>query len=155
MSRSFPAWSVLLPVFIAASAAGELIVLEGGQTIKAAVIREYPDRVVVDLGYDVLSIARNHIRSIEKDEAAGGEQIKQAAAATEHLYSTADMPVQPIESLVAKFGVPAVVMHSVKLVRDGVVTLGQPLVVMSINATSKDKQGRAVAYVGRIVLKRG
>lgn len=87
---------------LAVPAAGELIVLKGGQRISADVLREYPDRVVVDLGFDLLAIPRDQILSIDQEaEADGGEETVQG---TEDLYSTARLPVQSVKQLVERFG---------------------------------------------------
>ena len=48
---------------LSAVASGETIVLTEGQTIKGEVIREFPDRIIIDLGFDIVSIPRRAIPS--------------------------------------------------------------------------------------------
>ncbi len=83
---------------------GEIILLEGGQSITAEVIREYPDRVIVDLGFDLLSIPRDSIRAIEKEDENQTAAGSQAVTATDNLYTTARLPVQSVKNLVEQFG---------------------------------------------------
>ena len=47
--------------------------------------------------------------------------------------------------------VPAVSIHHVSLGHDGPVELGRPVVMASVDASTRDAQGAAVAYVCRIV----
>lgn len=80
----------------------EQILLVNGQRIVAPVIREYPDRVVIDLGFDVLSIPRPQVKAVLPEE----EQETKAGAArqTDDLYSTAELPPRTVRDLVERFG---------------------------------------------------
>jgi serine protease Do len=91
-------------------AAEVVIVLNEGQTITGEVLREYPDRVIVDLGFDLLTIPRAHIRSLEPRREEGDAQ--QLGATTEHLYSTRHMPVRSVKTLAEKFGEGVVLVSS-------------------------------------------
>lgn len=87
----------------AALAGGEIIILNDGQTLTAQVLREYPDRVVVDLGYDALSIPRKQIREIRAEEEP--EVTGSAVRQTEDLYSTnPELKPQSVKSLAEAFG---------------------------------------------------
>ncbi len=82
---------ISIAVILLGSAApllGEQIVLNHGQTIEADVVREYPDTIVIDLGYDVLSIPRAHISAIEEQADDGQEDATDAVYTTDDLYST-------------------------------------------------------------------
>ncbi len=88
---------------LAVTTSAETIVLRDGPTITAEILRESPERVVVDLGYDVLSIPRRSILEIRPDQptttqAAGRVQL------TDDLYSTADLPPQSVKLLAERFG---------------------------------------------------
>jgi serine protease Do len=87
-----------------AAARAETIVLRGGQTIQAAVLREYPEHIVVDLGYDVLSIPRQQIQAIEAEQSTSQAETGGSALATEDLYSTAQLPVGSVKQLTERFG---------------------------------------------------
>jgi serine protease Do len=88
----------------------ETVVLRGGQTIHAAVLRETPERVILDLGYDVLSIPRREVSEIRGDEhpTTAVAQVR----ATEHLYSTADLVPQSVKQLTERFGEGVVLVSS-------------------------------------------
>lgn len=92
--------------------AGEVrtIILSEGHRITAEVLRETPERVVVDLGFDVLSIPRSAIRTMEREadaEGAGRESVE-----TGDLYSTAQMPVRSVKALTERFGEGVVLVSS-------------------------------------------
>lgn len=101
---------LLALAFGASRAVAETVVLRDGPTITADVLRETPERVIVDLGYDVLSIPRRHVLEIRPDE-----EVAKAASRiqiTEHLYSTADLPPQSVKQLTARFGEGVVLVSS-------------------------------------------
>ena len=93
---------LLLLALVVGVAQAETIVLKGGQTIRAEVLREYPERIVIDLGFDLVSIPRDHVQAVEQEKepaAAAG-----AVQATDDLYSTARLPVQSVKQLTERFG---------------------------------------------------
>ncbi len=102
VGRLVAVW-LALSVWVGAASA-ETIVLRGGQTIQAEVLRESADRVVIDLGYDVISIPRQFIQSIEKTSTTTTSAPADAVVATEDLYSTARLPVQSVKQLTERFG---------------------------------------------------
>ncbi|MGD8451042.1 MAG: trypsin-like peptidase domain-containing protein [Phycisphaerae bacterium] len=89
-------------LFLLPAAPADTIVLKGGQTIRAELLREYPDHLVVDLGYDLLAVPRTHVQAVEADEPA--DQQPAETAATEDLYSTAVLPVESVKQLTQRFG---------------------------------------------------
>lgn len=95
-----------LLVALVASAPGAIIYLAAGQQLEAEVIREYPDRVVVDLGYDVLSIPRSHIERIESaDQQTDGPVDEAARRQTDDLYSVnPTLKPQTVKENVERFG---------------------------------------------------
>ncbi len=84
-------------------ARAEIIVLRNGQTIQAEVLRVTAERVIVDLGFDVLSIPRQHVREIRPDQEEA-TQTPSRVRATDDLYSTADLPAQSVKQLTERFG---------------------------------------------------
>jgi serine protease Do len=94
------------------TSAGEIrtIVLSEGHRITAEVLRETPERVVVDLGFDVISIPRSAIRSIEREAEAEGPARE--SVETEDLYSTAQMPMRSVKALTERFGEGVVLVSS-------------------------------------------
>lgn len=95
------AW-LALGLACALSASGATIVLKDGQTIRATILRDYPDRVVVDLGFDLLSIPRQQISAIEADAPATAPAG--SVQATDDLYSTAQLPLRSEKELAERFG---------------------------------------------------
>jgi len=107
--------TVTLLLFVAATLRAEIITLVGGQSIQGEILREYPDRVVIDLGYDALSVPRQQIGSIEKEPAAAAplaDTPAPQAGATENLYSTADLPPRSVRALAEEFGEAVVLVSS-------------------------------------------
>ena len=106
-------WPVLCSAGFAALtsvASAEIISLSDGRKVVAEILREYPDRIVVDMGFEVLTIPRTQIVSIAKAEnpVEPAEKIN----TTHDLYSTADMPPQSIKTLTEQFGEGVVLVSS-------------------------------------------
>lgn len=93
--------SGLVGLAVAAAPAEQMtILLDEGQTITADVLREYPNRIIVDLGYMVMTIPRENIR----DMRPASESETPSETRTDHLYSVADLPVRSVKELTARFG---------------------------------------------------
>lgn len=90
----------------------EVITLSEGRKIVGEVLRESSDRVIVDLGFDVLSIPRTQILSIEKDEAPATSSAPASATRSEDIFSTARLPVKSIKALAEEFGEGVVLVAS-------------------------------------------
>jgi serine protease Do len=109
---------VLATAATAALAAGATLVLRDGVRIEAEILREDAERVVVDLGFEVLSIPRRFVVSIQAaDEAAAAQPGAPAGGAggereSADLFSTADLPPDTVKNLVARFGEAVVLVAS-------------------------------------------
>jgi len=111
MRCTIPLGFGLVAVLLSESvAAGDVLILRDGQTIRAPILQESPERVVVDVGFDVLAIPRRHIVDIQREEqaATAPSQVRQ----TEHLYSTADLPPISAKQLAERFGEGVVLVAS-------------------------------------------
>ena len=95
--------SFALCVLLAGLGRAEIIVLKGGQTIRAELLREYPDRIVVDLGFDLLCIPRQHVQAIEQEQDPTAAPTGPVQT-TDDLYSTASLPVRSVKQLAERFG---------------------------------------------------
>jgi serine protease Do len=95
---------------LAASASAEIISLSDGRKVVAEILREYPDRIVVDMGFEVLTIPRTQIVSIAKQE--NPIEPEQKINNTKNLYSTADLPPRSIKELTEQFGEGVVLVSS-------------------------------------------
>ena len=93
---------VTLLTLLVGVAQAEVIVLKGGQTVRAAVLREYPERIVIDLGFDLLSIPRDQVREIQQADQT--EDEAGPVTVTDDLYSTAKLPVKSVKQLTEEFG---------------------------------------------------
>lgn len=92
-------------------AAAEVILLRDGKSMRGEVLREAADRIVVDLGFDVISIPRQHVQSIEAEEAAATRSAA-ASVVGDSLYSVADLPPASVKTLVERFGEGVVLVSS-------------------------------------------
>lgn len=139
--------AAVLCVFAAsAPCPGDVIQLVGGQTITAEVLREYPDRVVVDLGFDVLSIPRQQIRSIEKERSPAEDASPQAAQQTGDLYSTAELPARSIKALAARFGEGVVVVSSPSALGSGFFTTKQGHLITNFHVIEGETKLAVVVF---------
>jgi serine protease Do len=89
----------------------QIIRLADGQSLSAEVLRETAERVVVDLGFEVLSIPRVAIRSMEPEKPENSTQSAAATTSTD-LYSTAELPPRSIKALAETFGEAVVLVSS-------------------------------------------
>jgi len=106
----------MVAVLAGALAQGAVIVVRNGATLTAEVRQESAARVVVDLGYDVLSIPRRSIEELRAEEQPKDpNDANQPAAnvqASDHLYSTAKLPAQSVKQLAERFGEGVVLVSS-------------------------------------------
>lgn len=110
MKRRFALTCAVLSV--QSFAAAEVITLSEGRKIVGEVLRESSDRVIVDLSFDVLSIPRNQILSIEKDELPASATAPASETHREDIFSTARLPVKSIKALAEDFGEGVVLVSS-------------------------------------------
>ena len=88
-----------------ATAQSVSITLADGAVIRADLLHETPERLVVDLGYDVLAIPRSAVREVQRESASSqASGPASAASVTSHLYSTAQLPVRSVKVLADEFG---------------------------------------------------
>jgi serine protease Do len=108
--------SVCAPLFMSCTAVPgegrEVIQLRDGQLITAEVLRdELPERVIVDLGFDVVAIPGRYVHEVRPEE-AGQDQAAAEVQATEDLYSTARLAPQSVKQLTERFGEGVVLVSS-------------------------------------------
>jgi serine protease Do len=102
-------------VLTAARAHGDIIVFRNGATLTADVLQETAERVVVDLGYDVLSIPRRAIEELrpeQEEDPNSADQPVSEVKASDSLYSTARLPAQSVKQLAERFGEGVVLVSS-------------------------------------------
>jgi serine protease Do len=109
--RRFSGWAAILAAVLCLSEVGaETIVLKGGQTLTAEIVREYEDRLVVDLGFDLIALPREHIQQVTAD--TSGETGDGGVRATSNLYSTARLAPSSVKRLTEQFGEGVVLVAS-------------------------------------------
>jgi serine protease Do len=103
----------VLSIGVSAGAA-KTIVLRSGQQIRADIIRQDDQAIILDLGYDVLRIPRAQIQAIRDDSPAQekpGEETP-AESKTQGLYRTAQPAKTTIEQNVTRFGEAVVMVNT-------------------------------------------
>ncbi|MBK9129326.1 MAG: trypsin-like peptidase domain-containing protein [Phycisphaerales bacterium] len=80
------------------------VLLRDGQRISAPVLHESAERVVIDLGFDVLSIPRRYVLEINVEAATTAPSAPAEVRETDDLYSTARLAPQSVKQLAERFG---------------------------------------------------
>jgi serine protease Do len=105
-----------LVVLSAAGSAGvaKTIVLRSGQQIRADILRQDDQAIILDLGYDVLRIPRSQIQAIRDDSPAQDKPAETAVSQvqTRGLYRTARPAKTTIEQNVTRFGQAVVMVNT-------------------------------------------
>lgn len=110
MKLSFPAvLGLALPLTLVPVFALSTVQLKSGASIEADVIAEKADRVVVDLGFTVVTIPRDEIESLKAKETAGTELTADNA----DLYRiAANLPVLSVKENVDRVGEAVVLVRT-------------------------------------------
>ncbi|MBL8878372.1 MAG: trypsin-like peptidase domain-containing protein [Phycisphaerales bacterium] len=138
---------------ISGAANDKVIVLTDGQTIHAEIIREYSDRVVIDLGFDAVSIPRQHIRSIEDapDATTTSAPALADARSSENLYSTARLQPDSVKNLAARFGEGVLLISSPSGLGSGFFISGEGHLITNFHVVEGETKLTATVFrrVGR------
>lgn len=111
LPRSLLAALVVLSV-AASGAVARTIVLRSGQEIRAEVIREDDQTVILDLGYDLLRVPRSQIQAIKDDSPAADLSAQTPESETRGLYRTTQPVPTTIEQNVSRFGEAVVLVNT-------------------------------------------
>jgi serine protease Do len=105
--------AALVVLSVAASGAvARTIVLRSGQEIRAEVIREDDQTVILDLGYDLLRVPRSQIQAIKDDSPAADLSAQTPESETRGLYRTTQPVPTTIEQNVSRFGEAVVLVNT-------------------------------------------
>jgi len=90
------------------------VILEGGQTLEGHILLQTSSRVVIDLGYTVLSVPRTEVRQIERPDPKEGIAETQVSGerVTDDLYRVADLPERPVRQHSERWGEGVVMVKS-------------------------------------------
>jgi serine protease Do len=96
------------------AAVAKTIVLRSGQQIRADILRQDDQAVILDLGYDVLRIPRTQIQAIREDSPTPDKPAEETTAQpqTQGLYRTARPAKTTIEQNVTRFGEAVVMVNT-------------------------------------------
>jgi len=104
--RPKSAFAALLLVFIAVPVlAARTVILRNGQQIRAEIIKQDDQAIVLDLGYDLLRVPRSQVQAV-KDDVPAPEKPADPTAPTQtsSLYRTTKPAKTTIELNVTRFG---------------------------------------------------
>ncbi len=94
----------------------DLIEMKTGQKIEGDVLKETADALLVDVGFDILRIPLDKIRSRtkpgEKDHSNGGADANAGEVEKKAIYSTAKLPVKSVKDLAEEFGEGVVLVQT-------------------------------------------
>ncbi len=91
----------------------DTIYLNNGRKIEADILKDTPDKVVVDLGFEVLAIPRDQIQKIEKSELASSDRTSQTRV-TDDLFCVGDYPMASVADLSPKIEEAVVMVKTPK-----------------------------------------
>ena len=138
-----------LGLFPALSAVAERIELKSGPVLQAEIVREYSDRVVVDVGFDLISIPRDQILSISDPAAAKPLGDAADIRASEHIYSTARLPVGTVKQLTQRFGEGVVLIATPSATGSGFLISSDGYIITNAHVI-EDETKVSVTFLRRI-----
>lgn len=104
--------SLVVPLSVAGlRAEPQVIDLKSGAQLRAEIIAERPDRVVVDLGFTVVSVPREEVDRITAIAALTGEALD-ASASGQLFRSVVNPPLLPVQANVERVGGAVVLVQS-------------------------------------------
>lgn len=103
---AFVTRTLAILLFAGSAFAGEQVTvsLAGGAKITAELLRENPEGVVLDLGYDVLNLPARQVLHVERNAAAAANPGGAGAATEQGIFSTGKLQAADLSELVKKFG---------------------------------------------------
>ena len=90
----------LMPAAPAAAADQVTVTLVGGAKITATLLRESPEGVVLDLGFDVVNVPAKRLLDVSRDQQAKAS----GARKTQDIFSTGRLEAAEVPELVKRFG---------------------------------------------------
>ncbi len=129
---------------LGSSAPGEIIHLRGGASIQGEILRQYPDHIVVDLGFNLLSIPRSAISEV----VAEPQPATQAAAVghTDDLYSHAKLPPRSVKELTERFGEGVVMVSTPAAMGSGFFISAQGHVITNFHVIENETRIAVVVF---------
>ncbi|MCG3137620.1 MAG: hypothetical protein HJJLKODD_01468 [Phycisphaerae bacterium] len=89
--------TLFLTVITALPVHAEIIILNNGMRIEGQILKDTGDKVIIDLGFEILTVPRDQIQSIDKGEVQQNDGS--AAKVTDHLYCVGNFQPAPISDL--------------------------------------------------------
>jgi serine protease Do len=94
------------------AAATSVIDLKSGAQLRAEILAERPDRLVIDLGFTVLSIPREEIDRVAALDPVAGEVVDAAVGAGQLFRSVSNPTLLPVQANVERVGGAVVLVQS-------------------------------------------
>lgn len=120
------------------------LTLRSGHIVEGTILKEDSNRVLLDLGFEVLSIPADEVAGREDlgaEQNGGGVQTSEDA-----LFSTADLPVKPIKELAGDFGEGVVMVKTPSGLGSGFIVTADGYVVSNHHVIAGEKNLTIVLY---------
>lgn len=113
-SRPAATFAAVLALQTAAAARAEpgVVDLKSGAQVRGELLAERPDRLVVDLGFTVLSIPRDEVDKVSRPDAAASSAAEDSSAPGELFRRAANPALLPVQAHVERVGAAVVLVQS-------------------------------------------
>ncbi len=105
---SLPLAFLLFPAFISPAFSAGTVKLKNGAAIQGDIIAERADRVIIDLGFNVLSVPRDDIERVITETASGAETAETDTTGADLFRTAPGQPALTVRENVARAGEPVV-----------------------------------------------
>lgn len=114
MNCRFPLLILAAFLFGASAVRAELIELKSGHKIQGDVLKETQDHLLVDVGFDILRVPLERVRTRTKPEedTTNTKTPPSEDAQKGEIYSTAKLPVRSVKDLAERFGEGVVLVQT-------------------------------------------
>ncbi|HVX14601.1 MAG TPA: trypsin-like peptidase domain-containing protein [Pirellulales bacterium] len=133
---------LVVPQSDAAAAEQVTVTLAGGAKITATLLRESNDGVVLDLGYDVLSVPKNRVLVLSREEAAG----KNESQRDHGIFHTGRLEPADVPELVKRHGDAVVVIKNVSGMGSGFLISRQGHLITNYHVVEGQNQAQVTLF---------
>ncbi len=130
-------------------ARADLIELKSGHKIEGDVLKETADSLLVDVGFDILKIPRDKIRTRTKPEAKDPSQTEVAGKQKtdkDAVYSMAQLPVRSVKDLTERFGEGVVLVQTPGGLGSGFIINDRGFCVTNYHVVERETRIAATIY---------
>ena len=143
--------AVLIPLVAPFTATGlraepKVIDLKSGAQLRAEIIAERPDRLVVDLGFTVVSVPRDEVDRVSAIAALAGEAVD-ATPVGQLFRSVVNPPLMPVQANVERVGGAVVLVQSPTGLGSGFIIHSDGYVVTNHHVVAGETELSVTRYV--------